>query len=57
VEELFPFASKEKIGSLLARTLEGSLGEGWLSELAPFLDRRALNELVRQKIAGEKKEE
>jgi hypothetical protein len=51
VEELFPFASKEKIGSLLSRTLEGSLGEEWLSELAPFLDRSALNELVRQNIS------
>ena len=57
VEELFAHASKEKIGNLLSRTLEGSLGEEWLSELAPYLDRRALNELVRQKIARGNKEE
>ena len=54
---LLPFASKEKIGSLLSRTLEGSLDEEWLSSLAPFLDRRLLNEMVRQKISGEKKED
>jgi transcriptional regulator with XRE-family HTH domain len=51
VEELFAHASKEKIGNLLSRTLDGSLGEEWLTELAPYLDRRALNELVRQKIS------
>jgi len=57
VEEFFAFASKEKIGNLLSRTLDGSLGEEWLTELAPYLDRRVLNELVRQKISGGNKEE